>query len=96
MGFKIQHALKTCNIGSNGFPSNLTRENTDIKASKIQQNQEEKGFDEKKSSVALTVSQSLFDLTAMLIKYGVIALEDIWSHIEHTLKKDENGKDEIE
>ena len=33
------------------------------------------------------VRQSLFDLTALLIKYEVIELGDIWSHLEHTLKK---------
>jgi len=44
------------------------------------------------------VDQSLFDLTAMLIKHEVISLEDIWSHIESKLDPppDEANGDEID
>lgn len=43
------------------------------------------------------VDQSLFDLTAMLVKHSVITLEDIWPHLEHSLKlPEEITGDEIE
>ena len=42
------------------------------------------------------VRQNLFDLTALLIKYEVIELGDIWPHLEHTLKKEDEHTDEIE
>ena len=41
------------------------------------------------------VDQSLFDLAAMLIKYEVVILEDIWPHIENKLVQ-KDDKDEIE
>ena len=44
------------------------------------------------------MDQSLFDLTAMLIKHEVISLEEIWSHIESKLDPtpDEANGDEID
>lgn len=42
------------------------------------------------------VRQSLFDLTAILIKYEVIELGDVWVHLEHNLKKEDENVDEIE
>ena len=42
------------------------------------------------------VNQSLFELTALLIKHEVIQLADMWPHLEHTLKKSEGEPDEIE
>ena len=87
MGFKIQHALKVANIGLDGFPQPFKKPsdsdpNSDSKEQILTKN--------------TTLSQSIFDLTAMLIKYEVILLEDIWPHIEHTSKKDDSGKDELD
>jgi hypothetical protein len=42
------------------------------------------------------VSQSLFELTALLIKHEVIELAEVWAHLEHTLKKKDGEPDEIE
>ena len=43
------------------------------------------------------VNQSLFELTALLIKHEVIELADMWPHLEHTLNKRSEGEpDEIE
>jgi len=81
MGFKIQHALKVCNIGADGLP--------------IEEKASEEGTKESQFSL---VDQSLFDLTAMLIKHEVVSLEDIWPHIEIKLDPitDEATGDEID
>ncbi len=44
------------------------------------------------------VDQSLFDLAAILIKYEVVALEEVWPHIEHSMdpKPSETESDEID
>ena len=44
------------------------------------------------------MAQSLFDLTAVLIKHEVVSLEDIWPHIESKLDPtpDEVTGDEID
>ena len=43
------------------------------------------------------VDQNLFDLAAMLIKYEIVTLEDLWPHIQSKMDPmPEGGKDEID
>ena len=83
MGFKIQHALKVGQIAADGLPSDAPAAT-------------EEG--EKQQSLFSLVDQSLFDLTALLIKYDVIALEEIWPHIESKMasQAEETKGDEID
>ena len=83
MGFKIQHALKVGQIAADGLPSDAPAAT-------------EEG--EKQQSLFSLVDQSLFDLTALLIKYDVIALEEIWPHIESKMpsQAEETKGDEVD
>ena len=42
------------------------------------------------------MDQSLFDLTAMLVKHEVVRLEELWPHIESCLGDGYSDKDEID
>ena len=86
MGFKIQHALKDCQIGPGGLPASLSASD-ELSGKSLMQSQ------------FSLIDQSLFDLTALLIKYEVVAIEDIWAHIESKMTEKESNeqtKDEIE